>query len=132
MSLFIQLAGLLHFVIASTNFFAARLFRYRDNMRRVDPFVGEVFWVQNVFIVLTTVSLGLLCLKFPHDLAGGSALGRSLCGFLCFFWGIRLGVQLFFYDAQIKSRFRLGNWAFTLIFIYMTGVFSFAFFTQKG
>ena len=126
MPLFIQLAGLPHFLIAGTNFFAARLFRYRDNMKPVDPFVREVFWVQNGFIVFTTVALGLLCLRFPQELAGGSALGRSLSGFLCLFWGARLGVQLFFYDAETKRRFRVANWGFTLVFVYLALVFGFA------
>ncbi|RYX82393.1 hypothetical protein EON83_19440 [bacterium] len=121
--LLIQFAGLLHGFIAGANFFAARLFNYRDNMSKVSPFVREVFWVQNLFIVLTTLALGALCLAFPRELAGASSLGRSLSGFLCLFWGTRLVVQLAFYDAEAKRRFPLAHWGFTLIFIFLAGVF---------
>ncbi len=122
----IQLAGLLHFVIAGTNFFAARLFRYRENMNRIEPFVREVFWVQNGFIVLITLFLGVLCLVFSRELAGSSALGRSLSGFLCFFWGARLVIQLGFYDAGAKRRFPMANWGFTLVFAFLMLVFGVA------
>ena len=123
MILLLRLAGVLHFVVALANFFAARFFRYRANMALVEPFVREVFWVQNAFILLTTMALGTLCLRFPFELNGGSQLTRSLCGFGSVFWGLRLLVQLFFYDANTKRRFPLANRAFTLVFIFLTLTF---------
>lgn len=126
MILLIQLAGLLHFVIAGANFFAAKVFRYRHNMSRVEPFVREVFWVQNIFIVLTTLAMGVLCLRFPQELSSGSALGRSLSGFGCLFWGLRLVIQVAWYDAAAKRRFPLANWGFTLVFGFLTMVFGMA------
>ncbi|BCM88613.1 hypothetical protein IAD21_00454 [Abditibacteriota bacterium] len=126
----IQFAGLLHFVIAGTNFFAARLFRYRENMSKVSPFVREVFWVQNGFIVFTTVSLGALCLIFPQELAGASHLGRCLSGFLCLFWGARLAIQLGVYDAEAKRRFRAAHSGFTLVFLFLTLLFGAAAFSS--
>lgn len=119
----LQLAGLLHFLIASTNFFAASLFRYRENMARVHPFVREVFWVQNVYIVFTTLFFGAICLFLPHELANASLLSRALSGFLCLFWGGRLFIQLRVYDAATKRRFSLVNWGFILALTYLTLVF---------
>ena len=123
---FIQGAGVLHFLVAGANFFAARLFRYRDNMNRVEPFVREVFWVQNGFIVLTTLALGALCLRLPRELLNGSAISRSISGFGCLFWALRLIVQLGFYDVATKRRFPIAHWMFTLLFVFLTLVFGIA------
>jgi hypothetical protein len=42
---FLGVAGVLQWLVASSNLFAARIFRYRENMARVTPFVREVFIV---------------------------------------------------------------------------------------
>lgn len=122
----LQCAGGIHFLIAGANFFAARLFRYRDNMNRVEPFVREVFWVQNGFIVLTTLAMGLLCLLLPRELINGSALSRNVSGFGCLFWALRSIVQLGFYDAAAKRRFPAAHWMFTLMFAFLTLMFGVA------
>ncbi len=126
----LQIAGLLHFVIAGANFFAAKLFRYRENMSRVEPFVREVFWVQNGFIIFSTLAMGVLCLRFPHELSNGNVLGRSLSSFFTLFWGLRLVIQVAFYDAGAKKRFSLANRLFTLVFVLLTIVFGVAAFHQ--
>ena len=124
MILLLRLAGALHLVIAATNVFAAVLFRYRENMARVEPFVREVFWVQNAFIVLTTLFFGFLCLFLPHELTNSSPLAHALNIFLALFWGLRLIIQLKFYDPGAKHRFPLANRTFTLIFAFLMVLFA--------
>ena len=68
-------AGVLQWLVAASNLYAARIFRYRQEMAKVSPFVREVFVVQNVYIMATVATFGVLCLRFAPDLAGRSPAG---------------------------------------------------------
>jgi hypothetical protein len=120
----IQVAGVLHLLVASVNFFAFRKFGYRENLQKVSPIVREVFLVQNAYIVLVLAGFALLCFFFAADLAGGSLLGRCLSGFLALFWGLRIGVQLFLYDSRLRRENRLFDLLFLAVFVYLTVVFA--------
>ncbi|HVK12942.1 MAG TPA: hypothetical protein VM597_29585 [Gemmataceae bacterium] len=50
--------------------------------------------------------------------------GRGLSGFLAVFWGLRLGVQLFFYSPDERRRYRHLDRLFLVTFLYLTGVFA--------
>jgi len=120
------IAGVVQLLIASANFFAPRLLHYRENLAKVSPMVREVFIVQNAYIVLVLLGNAGLCFCFTEELAGDSLLGRSLSGFLALFWGMRLPIQLFFYDPEAKRRYPVFNLLFLLAFVYLTGVFAVA------
>jgi len=119
-------AGVFQLLIASVNFVAPKMLEYRENLAKVSPIVREVFIVQNVYIVLTLVGFAALCFRFAPELAGQSILGRFLSGFLAVFWGLRLLIQLFFYNPQIKQQHPVINLAFVLADLYLCGVFTLA------
>ena len=122
----IRVAGVLQVLVASANLPAVRMFRYREALRSVPAHVAEVFWVQNVFIVLTVLGTAGLCFAFPADLAGGTALGRTVSGLLAVFWAVRLGVQLLYYDAALRRQHRSFDLLFIATFVYLTAVFGWA------
>jgi hypothetical protein len=119
-------AGVLQWLVASSNLFAARIFRYRENLSKVTPFVREVFVVQNVYIMATVATFGVVCILFAPELAGSSALGRFLSGFLAIFWAGRIFIQLFFYDKDAKRSWPIANLVFLSTFVYLSGVFAVA------
>jgi hypothetical protein len=123
---FLWVTGVLQWLIALSNLFAARLFHYRENIAKLSPFVREVFIVQNVYIMATVATFGVLCIRFAPELAGRSALGRSLSGFLAIFWGGRIIIQIFYYDKNIKRSRPVMNLAFLATFIYLCGLFAIA------
>jgi len=43
--------------------------------------------------------------------------GRGLSGFLAVFWGLRLGVQLFFYSPDERRRYRHLDRLFLVTFL---------------
>ena len=120
------IAGGLQLLIASANFFAKRMFRYRENLAKVSPVVREVFAVQNGYIVLIQVAFATLCFAFAGELASGRPLPRYLCAFLALFWGLRLPIQLFYYDREVKRQHPVFNAMFLLAFVYLTAVFAWA------
>ena len=127
----IQLAGVLQFVIAVANFFAPAKLHYRENLAKVSPIIRQIFTVHSIYIVLILVGLGLICLLFPNDLCGASALGRFLCGFLAIFWGLRVVLQFTYYDSAIKKENPIGTFCFGIAFLYLATIFATATFFGK-
>ncbi len=120
----IGIAGILMLLTASSNLFAARMLDYRGNLARVSPIVRDIFWVQNLFIEIVLVGFAFACFFFAADLAGQSSFGRFFSGFLALFWGLRLLIQLFFYDASMRRRHRGFDMIFLVAQTYLTAVFT--------
>jgi len=120
----IQLAGTLQLIIAAANFFAPAKFHYRENLTKVSPIIRQIFTVHSIYIVLVLIGLGLICLLFPDDLCGASALGKFLCGFLAIFWGLRVALQFTYYDRAVKQENPLGTLCFGTAFIYLAVIFT--------
>jgi hypothetical protein len=119
-------AGVLQLLVASANFFAVKELDYPGNLAKVSPMVRAVFVVQNVYVVLVLLANALLCFLFAPDLAGASALGRFLAGYLAVFWGLRVLIQLFFYPAEAKRKHPLINAVFLAATLFLCAVFAVA------
>jgi hypothetical protein len=119
-------AGGVQLLIASANFFAPHVLEYPANLEKVTPIVRQIFIVHTIYIVLVLATFAGLCFGFATDLAGASALGRYCSGFLAFFWGLRIFLQLFFYDSATKRQYPVFNLLFLGAFIYLTGTFTVA------
>jgi hypothetical protein len=120
-------AGLLHLLIASANFAAARMLDYRGNLARVTPLVRDIFWVQNLYIELILAAFAGACFFFAEELAGRTSLGRCFSAFLALFWGLRLLIQVGYYDVAIRRQHRWIDALFVIAQVYLTGVFLTAF-----
>jgi hypothetical protein len=120
----IQVAGVLQLVIAVANFFAPAKLHYRENLAKVSPIIRQIFTVHSVYIVLVLVGFGLLCIMFPGDLCGANPLGKYLCGFLAVFWGLRVPIQFFYYDTDVKRANPGFALLFGLAFLILATVFA--------
>lgn len=116
-------AGLLQLVIAGANVVLPRILHYRENLARVSPIVREVFVVHAGYIVLVVLAFGVISLAFAPELAGGSALGRFLSGFLALFWFLRLPIQLT-YDPAIRRKYRALDVAFLAALVFLSGIYA--------
>jgi hypothetical protein len=127
----IQLAGVLQFIIAAANFFLPAKLHYHENLAKVSPIIRQIFTVHSIYIVLVLVGFGLICLLFPHDLCGASALGKFLSSFLAIFWGLRVVLQFCYYDSAVKKEHPLGTMFFGSVFLYLAVAFTAATFFGK-
>jgi UDP-N-acetylmuramyl pentapeptide phosphotransferase/UDP-N-acetylglucosamine-1-phosphate transferase len=59
-----------------------------------------------VYIVIVLGLFAALCFGFAGDLAGASRLGRFLSGFIAAFWLLRIVLQLFYYDREVRRENR--------------------------
>jgi hypothetical protein len=106
-------AGCVHLGIMAANVPLPRRLRVRERLAGVPRFVRQIFYVHWVYIVIVLGMFAALCFGFARELAGASALGRFLSGFMAGFWLLRIVLQIFYYDREIRRE----NWGLDLIYV---------------
>ncbi len=100
--------------------------RVRERLAGVPKFVRQIFYVHWVYIVIVLGLFAALCFGFAAELAGASALGRFLSGFMAGFWLLRIVLQIFYYDREIRRA----NWGLDLMYLgslaALVGIFGMA------
>jgi len=119
-------AGAVQLVIIAANFVLPKKLCCRENLARVSPMIRAVFLVHWVYIVLVLAIFASLSFWFAPELAGTSRLGRYLSAVIAVFWLLRVPIQMFFYDPEVRRRNRLGDVVFLLAFSYLGIVFAVA------
>lgn len=119
-------AGALQLVIIIANFVLPKKLQCRENLSRVSPMIREVFIIHWVYIVLVLGIFTSLSFWFAPELAGASRLGRYLSTVIAAFWLLRVPIQLFFYDPEIRKQNRIGDVVVLLAFSYLGVVFAVA------
>lgn len=102
--------------------------RWREVYKDVTRLHRQMTWVYGGYIVLAIVSLALISLFNAHELASGSQLARSVCGYCAVFWGVRLALQPFLDVKEHLNRWWLaaGYYLLTVFFLYFTVVYALA------
>jgi hypothetical protein len=121
------LAGLGHFAILSATALVPKVLDWKTNLRVLPPFLRTLFWVYGVFIVITIIGMGTLTLLNAHPMAAAEPVARTLAGFIALFWGARLVVQLFIFDARpylTNVWLKLGDHTLTLAFAFFVAVYA--------
>jgi|SRR5215469_3794475 len=119
-------AGAVHLAILGANFVVPGKISCRENLARVSPMIRTVFIVHWGYIVLVLGVFASMCFWFAPELAGASGLGRFLSAFIAVFWLVRVPIQLFFYDPEIRKQNRFSDVAFLLAISYLGAVFAIA------
>jgi len=119
-------AGAVQVAIIAANFNLPKKLSCRENLARVSPMIREVFIVHWFYIVLVLGIFASLCFWFAPELAGATRLGRYLSAVIAVFWLLRVPIQLFFYDPELRKQNRFGDVIFLLAFSYLGVVFSIA------
>ena len=119
----ILIGGVLHFLTLIASAMVPKTLDWKGELAKLIPFLRTLFWVYGAFIVLTIIAFGLLSVLHFRELAAGDSLARSVCAFIAIFWGVRLVVALFFFDASeflTTWYFKVGYHLLTVTFIYQT------------
>lgn len=106
-------AGAVHVGIMAVNLPLPRRLRVRERLAGVPRFVRQIFYVHWVYIVIVLGLFAALCFGFAPQLAGASALGRFLSGFMAGFWLLRIGLQILYYDREVRRE----NQGFDLMYL---------------
>jgi hypothetical protein len=99
-------AGAVQAGIVAANIPLPGRLRVRERMAGVPKFVRQIFYVHWVYIVIVVGIFAALCFGFAGELAGASQLGRFLSGVMAGFWLLRIGLQVFYYDSEVRRENR--------------------------
>jgi hypothetical protein len=101
---------------------------WRTTLSPLPNLVRQLFWVYGGYVVLSIVSLGLICLTCSDELASGTRLARALCTYAALFWGIRLSLQPFFDARPFLTAWwlRCGYHLLSVLFAAFTVIFGWA------
>ena len=129
LGLHLKFAGFSLIVLGISHAWFEKLFDWRAETARLSRFNQQVVYVHNFFIGLICVMMGAVALLGTRALTEPTFAGSWICGGLTIFWACRLGIQLAVYDARLrrgKVFETTMHWCFALGWIYLTGVFGWA------
>jgi hypothetical protein len=100
--------------------------RWREAFQTLPRLHRQMYWVYGGYVVLSIIAFGIISLTNAHELASGSRLARSMCGYMAVFWGIRLSLQavLDVKEHLVAWWLVAGEYALTLLFLFFTAVFA--------
>jgi len=119
-------AGAIHAGIVAANIPLPRRLRVRERLAGVPRFLRQIFYVHWLYIVIVVGMFAALCFGFAAELAGGSRLGRFLSGFIAAFWLLRIVLQAFYYDKELRRENRALDTLYVGSLIVMVFVFGIA------
>ena len=126
MKTLIQLGGLVHFAILIASALTPGVLEWRRHLASLPSLLRQLFWVYGSFIVLVIVAFGTMSIAHAGALASGDPLARSVCGLIAIFWGARLTVQLFVFDASpflTNALLKVGYHMLTIAFVALTLIY---------
>ncbi|MEO2022067.1 MAG: hypothetical protein ABGX05_09570 [Pirellulaceae bacterium] len=126
LELLVFIGGLLHFGILLASSMVPKVLDWKMSLDGLDDLSRQLVWVHGVFIVLVIIGFGLISVLLASELASGTPLARGICLFIAIFWGARLVVQFFVFDAKpyLKTTFlKVGYHGLTVVFIFHTAIY---------
>lgn len=116
-------AGAVHVGIVMANVPLPGRLRVRERLAGIPRFLRQIFYVHWIYIVIVLGLFAALCFGFAPELAGGSRLGRFLSGFMAGFWLLRIGLQVLYYDPEVRRENRGLDSLYLLSLAMLVGVF---------
>ena len=96
----------MHLGIVAANVPLPRRLRVRDRLAGVPQFLRQIFYMHWLYILIVVGLFAMLCFGFAPDLAGASLLGRFLSAFIAGFWILRIVLQIFYCDREVRRENR--------------------------
>ena len=122
----LRVIGLILGVLVVVNLFVPSRFGWRTDLARVSLLNRQIFQAHTVFLILTLALFSALLLTSADALLESTRLSRSVLSGLTVFWGLRMGMQWWFYSPEIwrgNQFFTTMHVVFSVTWIYMTCVF---------
>ena len=123
------IAGFGHFAILIASALVPETLNWRQELARLGALTRQIVWVHGIFIVLVIIGFGVISIVNARPLSDGSAISRSVCGFVAVFWAARLVVQFLVFDAKPHLTTGVLRWGYhglTVMFAYFVLVYGWA------
>jgi hypothetical protein len=119
-------AGVGYVGIIAANLPLPRRLRVKEGLASVPRFLRQIFYVHLIYIVIVLGLFAALCFGFAAELAGGTGLGRFLSGFMASFWLLRIMLQIFYYDREVRRQNRVLDGVYVGSLIVLVAIFGMA------
>jgi len=119
-------AGAVQLAIIAANIPLPGKLRVREHLAEVPRFMRQIFYVHWLYIVIVLGMFATLCFRFARELAGTTAMGRFLSGFMAAFWLLRIGLQILYYDREVRRQNRALDALYLVALIVLVVVFGVA------
>jgi hypothetical protein len=116
-------AGAVHLGIIAANAPLPGRLRVRERLAGVPRFVRQIFYVHWLYIVIVLGMFAALCFGFARELAGATAMGRFLSAFMAAFWLLRICLQVFYYDRELRRQNRVLDALYMVSLVVLVMVF---------
>src|SRR5687768_17034074 len=116
------LAGFAQIAIALSSLAIPRLLGWREETRRLQPLIRQVFWVYSGYIFATNLALGILTVATPAALLDGSVLAAAVTAFISVYWAARVVLQFMLYDRNVaagRALFRVAEVLYVTAFAFV-------------
>jgi len=120
------LGGITHLGILSAGAVMTKVLNWKTELTKLNDLSRHIIWTHGGYVWLTILTFGLVSVFFPEHLVSNHPLGIAISGFIAIFWGIRLFIQFFGFDAKPHLSnywLKLGFHGLTLAFAYFTLVY---------
>ncbi len=125
--LVLKLAALPHVGLIAAGLLMPRATGLWAETHKLSPFARGLFRTYYAFIGLCLVGFGAASWFLARELASGSSLARGACGFLAFFWLVRLAAAIWMLDVKpylTNAWWRIGYHATNVVFAAMPLVYA--------
>jgi hypothetical protein len=126
LELLVRVAGALQIALAALHLTFPKRFRWGEELSRLSLLNRQMFLVHTLFLCVVLVLFGSLSLFSPRALLEPTLLARLVLSGIAVFWGLRLVVQWFVYDARLwrgdRSR-TLVHLGLSALWAYLTAVY---------
>jgi len=125
MELQLKIVGVLLIALALVHVIFPKYFHWEKELSLLSLINKQMMQVHTLFIALTLLLMGLLCLTSSNELIT-TALGKRISLGFGIFWGVRLFIQFFGYSTKLwkgKTFETTIHILFSLLWFYLTWIF---------
>lgn len=128
----IKIVGSFLIALSLMHIIIPKYFKWEKELASLSLITKQIFYVHTFFIAFTVLLMGLLCIKYSHELVY-DPFGRVISLGLFGFWLTRLIFQFLVYSPNVwrGKRFEtVMHVVFAITWTYFTGVFLFSYLNQ--
>jgi hypothetical protein len=122
----IWFAGAVHVGIVLANIPLLGRLRVGERLAGVPRFLRQIVYVHWAYILIVVGLFAALCFGFAAELAGASGLGRFLSAFMAGFWLLRIVLQVFYYDRELRRENRGMDTLYVVSLVVLVGILGLA------
>lgn len=118
----ILFGGMIHLGILSAGLVMTRVLNWKVELKKLTPLSEHIIWTHGAYVWLTILAFGLVSV-LQADALVSTVLGSYVSAFISLFWGIRVVIQFFYFDAKphlTSFLLKVGFHGLSICFIYMT------------